>query len=231
MDINVKDPKFLRWAGSVLVVLVVVPIYFISASYPFTYKSGQAVVGQLEGQHQKLSRDLEKARLLVRNLDGVIRIETLRGRDLWLEESKGHTGLLTSGRDVPQQFRHLVFIGQQRFCNLPLLMQCVVFLFHPVEVSIEGGYHQTAIFLSRLANLNRIVNVSNINMQGEDKQEDSPVTVKTDMLLTAYTLNQTVGNHPELEGQGNKTLAQVDIGKKSGKPSSASQAGNQGVSK
>jgi len=34
MNIDVKDPKFLRWVGAVLVVLVVVPMYFMSASYP-----------------------------------------------------------------------------------------------------------------------------------------------------------------------------------------------------
>ncbi len=37
MDIDYRDPKFLRWAGAILLVVVVVPMYFMSASYPFTW--------------------------------------------------------------------------------------------------------------------------------------------------------------------------------------------------
>jgi hypothetical protein len=43
------------------------------------------------------------------------------------------------------------------------------------------------VFLSRLANLNRIVNVSQLNMEGLEDQEDTPFTVETGMILTAYT--------------------------------------------
>jgi Tfp pilus assembly protein PilO len=58
---------------------------------------------------------------------------------------------------------------------------------NPVEVRIMGGYHQTGVFLSRLANLNRIVNVSDLNMKGVDKQDEQPFTVDTKLTLTAYT--------------------------------------------
>ena len=41
--------------------------------------------------------------------------------------------------------------------------------------------------MRRLANLNRIVNVSDLNLEGMDNQEDTPFTVETAMVLTAYT--------------------------------------------
>ena len=63
MDIDVKDPKFLRWVGAILVVLVVVPMYFMSASYPFTYASRKQTIADLDAHHQKLAQDLERARL------------------------------------------------------------------------------------------------------------------------------------------------------------------------
>ena len=71
MDIDVKDPKFLRWAAAVLVVVVVVPMYFLTDSYPFTYKARNVQITELDARHQQLSRDLERARLLVRNLEKV----------------------------------------------------------------------------------------------------------------------------------------------------------------
>jgi Tfp pilus assembly protein PilO len=58
---------------------------------------------------------------------------------------------------------------------------------NPIEVRIKGGFHQTGVFLSRLANLNRIVNVSDMNMDGVGNQDETPFTVETEMILTAYT--------------------------------------------
>jgi len=43
--------------------------------------------------------------------------------------------------------------------------------------------------LSRLANLNRIVNVSNLRMQGMAQKDEQPYSMKTDLILTAYTLD------------------------------------------
>jgi len=71
MDIDVKDPKFLRWVGAALVVLVAVPMYFMTDTYSFTYQSRNTTISELDTRHQQLSRDLERARLLVRNLEKV----------------------------------------------------------------------------------------------------------------------------------------------------------------
>ena len=179
MDIDVKDPKFLRWAGSVLVVLVVMPMYFMSASYPITYKSGQATVKQLETKHQKLSQDLEKARLLVRNLDRVEQeYNTLH------EQWQVAQTLLPDENQMPDLLRKVTAAGQQSGVAFTLFKPQIptpngFYADNPIEVSIEGGYHQTGIFLSRLANLNRIINVSRLQMKGEDQQKDKPFTVKT----------------------------------------------------
>ncbi len=226
MDIDVKDPKFLRWAGSVLVVLVVVPMYFMSASYPFTYKSGQARLQQLDARHQKLSRDLEKARLLVRNLDRVEQeYNTLH------EQWQVASTLLPDENQMPELLRKVTAAGQQSGVAFTLFKPQTptpkgFYSDNPIEVSIEGGYHQTGIFLSRLANLNRIVNVSRVRMKGEQDQDTKPFTVKTDMVLTAYTLNPGQSAHPELEGQGTKTLAQAETKNQAARPNGAASAGH-----
>ncbi len=221
MDIDVKDPKFLRWAGSVLVVLVVVPMYFMSASYPITYKSGQATVKQLEAKHQKLSQDLEKARLLVRNLDRVEQeYNTLH------EQWQVAQTLLPDENQMPDLLRKVTAAGQQSGVAFTLFKPQIptpngFYADNPIEVSIEGGYHQTGIFLSRLANLNRIINVSRLQMKGEDQQKDKPFTVKTDMVLTAYTLNPGQNVQPQLEGKGDRTLAQNTGGRTASRPNNA----------
>ncbi len=191
MDIDIKDPKLLRWAMATLVVLVAVPMYFMSAMYPFTYASGGERVGELEVRHQDLSRDLEKARLLVRNLERVEQEYAIL-HDQW---DVAQT-LLPEKNQMPDLLRKVTAAGQQSGVEFQIfrpqnMLGHGFYSDNPIEVSIEGGYHQTGVFLSRLANLNRIVNVSNLRMQGLEKTDDQPYTMKTDLILTAYTLDSS----------------------------------------
>ncbi|PID78820.1 hypothetical protein CSA17_05125 [bacterium DOLJORAL78_65_58] len=189
MDIDVKDPKFLRWAMAILVVLVAVPMYFLSAMYPFTYAARKSDVAALEARHQELSRDLEKARLLVRNLERVEQEYAIL-HDQWQVART----LLPEKNQMPDLLRKVTAAGQQSGVEFQIFRpQNAVgrgfYADNPIEVSLEGGYHQTGVFLSRLANMNRIVNVSNLRMEGIKEQEDQPFTMKTDLILTAYTLD------------------------------------------
>jgi Tfp pilus assembly protein PilO len=78
-------------------------------------------------------------------------------------------------------------------------------------VRVQGGYHQTGVFLSRLANLNRIVNVENLRMEGvkhKQGEENESYTVETELTLTAYTLSG--GPVPDGAAGGTQQLASVD---------------------
>jgi len=194
MKIDVKKPIFIRWALTVLVVATVVPMYFLSTSYPFTYASRTQTISQLDERHQKLSQELERARLLVRNLERVEQEYAIL-HDQW----KVAATLLPDQNEMPDLLRKVTAAGQQSGVEFEIFRpQTVVnqgfYSDNPVEVRINGGYHQTGVFLSRLANLNRIVNVSKLKMQGVDTQKDVAYSVRTDLMLTAYT--QGPGNTP-----------------------------------
>lgn len=191
MDIDVKDPKVIRWAVAILLVAVALPMYFMSPLYPFTFAAKKATISKLESRHQDLSRDLEKARLLVRNLERVEQEYAIL-HDQW---DVAQT-LLPERNQMPDLLRKVTAAGEQSGIQFQVFRpQPVVprgfYADNPIEVSIEGGYHQTGVFLSRLANLNRIVNVSNLRMQGLDKKAEQPYTMKTDLVLTAYTLDSS----------------------------------------
>ena len=72
---------------------------------------------------------------------------------------------------------------------------------HPIKVRVKGGYHQLGIFLSRLANMSRIVNVASLNVKsavaatrrsrGNDSGNEAVVA---DFTLTAYTLSEGARN-------------------------------------
>ena len=187
MDINVKDPKLLRWAGAVLVVAVVVPMYFISVSYPFTHASRTKTIAELDTHHQKLSGDLERARLLVRNLERVEQEYAIL-HDQWQVAQ----ALLPEQNEMPDLLRKVTAAGQQSGVEFELFrpqtpLNQGFYSDNPVEVRIAGGYHQTGVFLSRLANLNRIVNVSDLNIEGIDDQQETPYSITTEMTITAFT--------------------------------------------
>ena len=188
MDIDYRDPKFLRWAGAILLVVVVLPMYFMSASYPFTWAARKDRITQLDAKHQQLSRDLEKARLLVRNLERVEQEYAIL-REQWEVAQT----LLPEQNEMPNLLRKVTAAGQQSGVEFELFrpgspVNQGFYQDNPIEVNVRGGYHQTAVFLSRLANLNRIVNVSDLRLKGIDDQKESPATLETRMVLTAYTL-------------------------------------------
>jgi type IV pilus assembly protein PilO len=207
-NIDFKDPKFLRWAGAIVVVVVITPLWFTQTMYPITYAARQQTVQQLETKHHELSRDLEKARLLVRNLARVEReYETLH--EQWSVAST----LLPEQNEMPALLRKVTAAGKQSGVDFKLFrpdpaLAREFYTDNPVSVRIQGGYHQTGVFLSRLANLNRIVNVENVRMEGVKQTEDSPYTVETELTLTAYTL---VGGGPsDATDGGQKQLASAD---------------------
>lgn len=212
-DIDFKDPRFIRWALAILVVAVVTPLWLTQTFHSFTYAARQQQIQALELRNDALSRDLEKARLLVRNLDRVEReYETLRAQ--WEVAST----LLPEVNEMPGLLRQVTAAGTQSGVDFKLFrpeapLAREFYTDNPVSVRIQGGYHQTGVFLSRLANLNRIINVDRIRMEGVSataENENSNYTVETELILTAYTLSGSgIGDGP---AGGTRTLASADQG-------------------
>jgi type IV pilus assembly protein PilO len=66
-----------------------------------------------------------------------------------------------------------------------------IYLEHPIDVTVTGGYHEVGMFLSRVSNLPRIINVNSVDMKNvaDSEDEDAPDVVEATMSLAAYTLN------------------------------------------
>ena len=66
---------------------------------------------------------------------------------------------------------------------------------HPVEVKVEGGYHEVGTFLGELANMERIVTVSDLSIEtAKDSPENKPAAAS--FIAKTYTLGGT-GVPPE----------------------------------
>jgi Tfp pilus assembly protein PilO len=118
-----------------------------------------------------------------------------RLHDKWIAAQ----GLLPRDKEVADLLKKVTRIGSQAGIDFLLFepqpaIQREFITENPVHVKVRGEYHQLGIFLSKIANLDRIVNVSNLMVKPEDAKDggkDSAVrnyTIEAELTLTAYTL-------------------------------------------
>ncbi len=78
---------------------------------------------------------------------------------------------------------------------------------HPVSVRVRGGYHELGIFLTRLANLSRIVNVTDLKVEAATANKD-PKKSKMDNISESIIADFTLSAYTLIEGAQNETAPQ-----------------------
>jgi len=198
---NLRDPKIQKILIAAVALIGVSYVYFGTTLLPFCYQVRKAQIAELEDEYTRLSAELEKARQMVGNL-AKLEAEYERLHRQWLSAQE----LLPEEEEMPELLRKVTTAGNRAGIEFMLFQPSApvakeLFKEHPVRVRVRGGYHQLGIFLSRLANMERIVNIAElkINTLKEDKDKRIRGTVVADFTLTAYTL---------LEGAGYEAAAQ-----------------------
>lgn len=92
--------------------------------------------------------------------------------------------------EIPKLLRDIAYEGQQsgllvsRF-ELKGEQSKGTFAAVPVDMQVEGTYHEIAVFLDRLSKLPRIVNVENIVLSGP-KEKNKKIVLKAKYTATTY---------------------------------------------
>ena len=190
-----KDPQVQKGIIVGIFCVLLGYVYFFTSFLPFFHHPMRAKIATLSSEYEKMSAELEKARKTVGNL-AKLEAEYNRLHDKWIAAQ----GLLPKEKEVADLLRKVTRIGSQAGIDFLLFepqepIQREFITENPVKVKVRGEYHQLGIFLSKVANLERIVNVSNLVVKpGDDKAgggKDRAVrgyTVEADLTLTAYTL-------------------------------------------
>jgi type IV pilus assembly protein PilO len=208
---NLKDPKVQKILIGVLAILVVSYVYFGTTFLPFTYPVRKAKIQSMEQEYNKLSTELEKARKVVADMPR-LEAEYERLHEQWLSAQE----LLPEEEEMPDLLRQVTTAGLKAGVTFVLFepqpdSPREFHVEHPVKVRVRGGYHQVGIFLSRLSNMSRIVNVANVQItpptnqkgraaskSGNNKKKSEPristETVEVQFNLIAYTLLKGVSN-------------------------------------
>ncbi len=190
-----KDPGVQKGIIIGVVCVILGYAYFFTSFLPFFLRPMSAQISSLTSEYEKLSADLEKARRTVGNLPK-LEAEYDRLHEKWIAAQ----GLLPAEKEVADLLRKVTRIGSQAGIDFMLFepKQPVPREFiteNPVKVKVRGEYHQLGIFLSKVANLDRIVNVSGLTIKTVEKSGNAKddralrtYTIEAEMTLTAYTL-------------------------------------------
>ncbi|MGD8413827.1 MAG: type 4a pilus biogenesis protein PilO [Candidatus Latescibacterota bacterium] len=195
---NLKDPTVQKTMLGVMAVVILSYVYFGTSFLPFNYPVRKAKIEALEKEYAKLSAELEKARQMVGNL-ARLEAEYERLHDQWLSAQD----LLPEEKEMPELLRQVTTAGNKSGVRFALFepqppTPKEFFSEHPIKIKVRGNYHQVGIFLSRLANMSRIVNVSKLELtsnegpkgkkKGQTKAAKNMNTVEASFVLSAYTL-------------------------------------------
>lgn len=203
---NLKDPIVQKTMMGIMAVVILSYVYFGTTLLPINYPVRKTKIIALEKEHAKLSAELEKARKMVGNL-ARLEAEYDRLHDQWLSAQE----LLPEESEMPDLLRQVTTAGNKAGVEFGLFepqppAPHEFYSEHPVKVMVRGNFHQVGIFLSRLANMPRIVNVSKLEIdtydaprkkakgqKGESRGQRMS-TVEAEFTMSAYTLLGGVTN-------------------------------------
>jgi len=201
-----KDPKVQKGIMGLILMAMIAYLYFFTSFLPFLYRPMKAKSESLTQEYDKISAELEKARKTVGNLEQLER-EYDRLHRKWVSA----LNLLPEEEEIARLLRKITRSGNQSGLSFELFEPGVVvnkefFAENPIKVKVKGKYHQLGIFLSKISNLNRIVNVSDLEISPVDENLSDKVgrsdTIEATMTLTAYTLIE--GGEVNAETNANK---------------------------
>jgi len=192
---DLKDPKTQKMILVGLGTAALVYFYVFADFVPFNFKARSKEIATLKADYTKKSNELTKAQQLVNRLPELKKEFALLNQRWEVAQE-----LLPSQKEVASLLRKVTIAGQEAGVKFLLFKPGTAnpqtyFTENPVQVSVTGGFHRAGTFLSEIAELSRLVNVSQLKLKGFDKG-DLDDTVQADFVATAYTLAEGNPNEP-----------------------------------
>ena len=185
--LDLKNQTVLKIILSVLLAVSVLGVFFFTHFLPFSYPNGRDRLLALTTEYQKKSTELSRARAAVADLPRFeAEYELLHQR--WAMAAE----LLPTERQLAVLLRKISLAGQQTGVSFVMFKPGgpraeTYYTTMPIEITVFGGYHQVGSFLAELANLRRIVTVSNLRLTTNTKG-DGLASTSASLTASAYSL-------------------------------------------
>jgi len=187
-SLDLKNPVVQKIIVSALFACAALGVFFFSHLLPFNYPNQRERIEVLKVEYEKKSTELARAKATVADLPRFeAEYEQLHQR--WSLAAE----LLPTDRQVAALLRKITLAAQQTGVQFVTFRPAgpkneQYYTEMPLQISVNGGYHQIGSFLAELANLRRIITVSNVRLK-VNGGPDPLVTTSADFTASAYSLN------------------------------------------
>jgi type IV pilus assembly protein PilO len=186
---NLREPYAQKGIAVIVLAIVLAWLIFFTEYLPFSYRSTAAELDTLKDELQRVAGELQRLESAANRLPQIQQeLATLVRkwevlRDLLPRETEMSdllSDVTTAGLKAGVQFS-LFEPGAAEPYDL--------YVRYPIQVSVTGGYHQVGRFLDNLCNMDRLVDISNLNLsQISDGAE--VITVEASAVISAYTYTE-----------------------------------------
>jgi type IV pilus assembly protein PilO len=194
-NLDLKNQTVLKIILSVVLVVAVLGVFFFTHFLPFGYPNQGDQLTALKADYEKKSTELARARAAVADLPR-FEAEYELLHDRWTTASE----LLPAERQLAVLLRKISLAGQQTGVSFVMFKPGAsraesYYTALPVEITVFGSYHQVGSFLAELANLRRIVTVSNLRLTTNTKG-DGLASTSASLTASTYSLSAAAAPAP-----------------------------------
>lgn len=185
---------------------IVILLALVILVYQLPVKKLKDEISRLEKEHQNLTTEIQKgeeARKKLGNLqEEVAKLDKkLQELFIMLPTKKETHVILKRIKTLAEEgdFSFKSFVPSQNFNDREFYYEW------PIQVSLEGTYHNLAIFFDKLRTLPRIINVSDLDIKSITKKgSDSTISTKITLLSYIYKEKEEAPKTPQKTKGGKK---------------------------
>jgi type IV pilus assembly protein PilO len=191
-NLDLKNPTIQKIVLSVLLSGGLLAVFFFTHFLPFNYPNQQERLGVLKTDFERKSTELARARTTVADLPR-FEAEYEQLHDRWMLAAE----LLPTDRQLGSLLRKITLAGQETGVQFVRFKPAgpkteTYYTEMPVQIAVSGGYHQVGSFLAELANLRRIVTVTDMRLKTNPGLPGNPLaTTAIELTASAYSLNSS----------------------------------------
>jgi type IV pilus assembly protein PilO len=202
-NVDLKNPTVQKVVLSGLLSAGLLGVFFFTHLLPFGYPNQKEKVDTLKSEFERKQTDLARARATVADLPR-FQAEFDALHDRWQYASE----LLPTDRQLGALLRRITLAGEETGVQFVRFRPSspkteTYYTEMPIQIAVNGGYHQVGSFLAELANLSRIVTVSEMRIKANADAASNPLlTTSIELTASAYSLNPTPAATPAKPGKG-----------------------------
>ncbi len=175
-----------KYAALIFVCLLMVVVYFFVVDGPKRTEI-ENLQKQLNEKEVKLAENKAIAQNLAKFQEEVARLD---------EELQRQLKKLPNKAEIPKVLRTISNLGKKVGLEFGMFSPGAetnvdFYAEVPINITMTGNFHQVALFLDKISQLDRIVNAKNLNFSGPTKKGGKTVVSVTTQLITYRFLEQS----------------------------------------